>query len=156
MGHNLLATMLSPLQREALEYWQGKCAGDALPGRRDLDPTEIPRLLPHILLVDVLAGEPRDFRFRLIGDAVRSRVHQNMTGRRMSEIPHMREGTLRRHYDEVVATARPLAQRVEYVGPDRFVRAATHLLMPLAADGVRVDMVFGVVEFALDRSVSNP
>jgi hypothetical protein len=143
---------LLPLQRDALAYWEAKRGARRMPARRDLDPTEIPRLLANVILADVLPGEAVDFRFRLVGEAIRSRAHGNVTGQRISEIPHMRTGMLRQHYETVVATARPFASRVEYVGPDRLVRSAQHLLLPLGADGERVDMVFGVVEYALTQA----
>jgi hypothetical protein len=142
---------LSPLQRDALAYWERKRGARQMPARRDLDPTEIPHLLANVVLAEVLAGEAVDFRFRVVGDAIRSRAHENIAGRRISEIAHMRDGMLRCHYETVAATGRPFASRIEYVGPDRLVRAAAHLLLPLGAEAGRVDMVFGVVEFALDR-----
>ena len=52
------------------EYWRKKAAGPGLlPSRRDIDPTDIPALLDNIWMLDVV-GEPRRFRFRLIGDAI--------------------------------------------------------------------------------------
>ena len=43
---------------EFLEYWRGKCDGRAMPARADIDPLEIPRLLPYVYLVDVLDDPP--------------------------------------------------------------------------------------------------
>ena len=54
----------------AFEYWQGKCAAGALPASRTLDPLEMPRLLPHLLLKDV-RRDPWDFRYRVVGTLVR-------------------------------------------------------------------------------------
>jgi hypothetical protein len=121
-----------------------------MPTRRDLDPTEIPLLLPYVVLVDVLSHEPLDLRFRLVGTAVRARSHQDLTGRRLAEVPHMREGRLWRDYATVVRTRRPYGAPVEYAGPDRHVRRAEHLLMPLGAGETAIDMVFAIVDY--DRS----
>ena len=41
----------------ALSYWESIRSGRALPRRCDIDPTQIPRLLPYIMLVDVLAED---------------------------------------------------------------------------------------------------
>jgi len=56
--------------RELYDYWRG-IAGPAgrLPGRRDIDPLDIPTLLENIWLLDVV-GEPPQFRLRLIGSAL--------------------------------------------------------------------------------------
>ena len=37
---------------EFLDYWHGKCAGRPMPTRADIDPLDIPRLLPHVYLVE--------------------------------------------------------------------------------------------------------
>ena len=47
-------------------YWRSKCAGDRLPPRRAIDPVEIPRLLPHITIVEVVPDERR-YVYRLVG-----------------------------------------------------------------------------------------
>ncbi|MEQ8332152.1 PAS domain-containing protein [Nisaea sp.] len=48
---------------DLIAYWRGKRSGDRLPARRDIDPVDIPDLLPHIGLIDVI-GEGTDFRYR--------------------------------------------------------------------------------------------
>ena len=42
--------------RQTYEYWRGKAGARPLPSRSDIDPVEIPRLLPHIMLVDVIGA----------------------------------------------------------------------------------------------------
>jgi hypothetical protein len=49
-------------------YWTGKCGSRAMPRRVDIDPTEIPSLLPHIFIVEI--HPPLRFRFRLVGSAI--------------------------------------------------------------------------------------
>ena len=72
--------------RAAFEYWQGKCApGGAPPASRALDPLEVPRLLPHLLLKDV-RRDPWDFRYRVVGTLVREHSRHDWTGKWMSEI----------------------------------------------------------------------
>jgi hypothetical protein len=52
------------------DYWRSKAPAEGtLPGRRHIDPLDVPRLLPHIWLVDVV-DEPRRFRVRLLGTAL--------------------------------------------------------------------------------------
>jgi hypothetical protein len=49
---------------EFYDYWRGKGAGKEVPARADIDPLDIPRLLANVFLMDVVAGNPRRFRFR--------------------------------------------------------------------------------------------
>src|SRR5690348_17873717 len=50
-----------------LAYWRGKLRGRAMPRRADIDPAEIPRLLPHLQLVERIDGR---YRYRLAGTAI--------------------------------------------------------------------------------------
>src|SRR5712691_11708568 len=70
--------------QQAHEYWRQKSAGKAMPCRAHLDPTEIPRLLPDVMLVDVLPSGR--YRYRLIGTG-NARAHGvNATGRHLDEV----------------------------------------------------------------------
>src|SRR5690242_1355091 len=52
------------------DYWRSKAPGEGLlPGRRHIDPVDIPRLLPNVWLLDVV-DDPRRFRVRLVGGAL--------------------------------------------------------------------------------------
>ena len=42
------------INQQALQYWLEKKGDRPMPGRRDLDPIEMPGLLPHVILLDVL------------------------------------------------------------------------------------------------------
>ena len=44
---------LSPLPLSAFNYWLGKTPKVGIPGRQDIDPIEIPSLLPWIALTDI-------------------------------------------------------------------------------------------------------
>src|SRR3546814_2463406 len=55
--------------RRLYEYWCSRCQGGALPSRRDIDPLDIPDLLPNLFLLDVI-GDAEDFVFRLAGSRV--------------------------------------------------------------------------------------
>ena len=134
--------------RTALRYWTSKCADGRLPSRRDLDPpTEVPRLLPYIVLVDV-AHDPLDFRYRLVGTEVCNRVAADYTGVRLMDLPHQRPGS--RVWESatlVVEQRRPVFSDIPYVGADPDVRRYQDLLMPLSSDGHHVDMIFALIEF---------
>ena len=63
------------------EYWRSKCVDGRLPERHDIDPLEIPELLPGIILMDVARdGQRLRFRIRLAGTMVCSVHHRDITG----------------------------------------------------------------------------
>ena len=55
--------------QDGLDCWGGKLAGRSMAARADIDPVEIPSLLQHLMLVDVVANGR--FRYRLIGTGER-------------------------------------------------------------------------------------
>src|SRR5271163_2944830 len=93
--------------RAAYDYWRRIAAGKAMPCRRDLDPADIPRLLPHVMLVDVLADGR--YRYRLIGTANAREHGMNATG---LSLDAAMKGEYRAHvlrlYDESVRERRAL------------------------------------------------
>lgn len=134
---------------KAMAYWDHIRGVRAIPRRNDLDPVDIPKLLPFIMLVDVL-DQPLDFKFRLIGTEIDAIISDDYVGRRFSAIRHMASGNkVWADYQTVVRGRRPLTGPVDYVGTDHYVRGIRHCLMPLSADGETVDMVFVAVE--IDR-----
>ena len=79
------------------EYWLTRkltLGGDLLPARDDLDPlTEVPRLITRMMLKDV-QRDPPDFRYRLIGSALRTHMAKDWTGMWLSEIPFQSAGSM--------------------------------------------------------------
>src|SRR5258708_36533592 len=73
-----------PRLQEAYGYWLQMCAGRALPSRRDLDPVDIPKLLPHVLLVEVHDGGR--YRYRLIGTENVREHGMDATGRYLDDV----------------------------------------------------------------------
>lgn len=47
----------SPTLGAAFDYWTAKCAGRPWPDRKEIDPVDIPKLLPHLALIDVRREE---------------------------------------------------------------------------------------------------
>ena len=69
----------SPEMAQLLAYWRSLFKGDVLPDRRDLDPVQIPKLLPGIILIDIHRDHYR-FRFRLIGERMVAYYGGNLAG----------------------------------------------------------------------------
>lgn len=141
-----------PRFRDAFAYWDSKRGIRSMPSRRDIDPVEIPRLLPYVMLVDVLR-DPLDFRYRLIGTEVRDILRGDYTGKRYTEVPGKGPGsTVWSNYETVVMRKAPVLCTPPYVGPDRQLRRCDSLLMPLSDDGAAVNMVLNVIAIERDTN----
>ncbi len=154
----------SPYVLAGYDYWLGKLRAisgatttesDLLPARRDFDPLiEIPRLAPRIMLMDVLQ-KPLDFRYRLVGSALRRHMAQNWTGQRLSEIPFQRIGsTVWRNNELATLERRPILARPPYIGPHKDFLYIESIILPLAGDGHHVDMLMFFVDFIGNNRVA--
>jgi len=133
----------------AYDYWRRIAAGRAMPSRRDLDPVDIPRLLPHVMLVEVHG--PGRYRYRLIGTANAQEHGLNATGRFLDEVlkgPQYRAHVLGL-YDECVRERRPVYSESLFLADKggAIERHTKVLFMPLSEDGTAVNQVFVVQVF---------
>ncbi|HEV7372193.1 MAG TPA: PAS domain-containing protein [Arenibaculum sp.] len=135
----------------AFDYWRSKLGGRAMPARRDLDPLDIPKLLPWLMLTDVLRN-PLDFRYRLIGTEIAARARRDYTGRRFSELTHTGPSSqVWIDRARVVETCRPVFTTPPYTGGDDSVSAVSGIHMPLSDDASSVNMILSVVTFQTRR-----
>jgi hypothetical protein len=128
----------------AFDYWRQAAADRAMPSRRDLDPIDIPRLLPHVMLVEVHG--PGRYRYRLIGTANAQEHGLNATGRFLDEVlkgPQYRDHVLGL-YDECVRERRPVYSESLFLAAKSGAteRHTKVLFMPLSEDGTTVNQVF--------------
>ncbi len=130
--------------QEFYAYWRDKGGEKVMPSRADLDPLEIPRLLPSLFLIDVVSGSPRRFRFRLVGTRI-VELEGEITNKFLDElVPDVPETAMARHYDDAVEGR--IYVRRETLGWHPRERAHVNydvLLLPLSRDGATVDMLFG-------------
>lgn len=133
--------------QEALAYWLGKRSdGRLLPARADIDPLQLRALLPYLFLVDVTT-DPLRFRYRLIGTQIVRWSGGDGTGR-YADDEFCGDGrfALLALYRMAAETGRPVLTPWQPAVLDRSMMMFTRLLLPLAADGVRVDMLMGVAD----------
>ncbi|MGH6948368.1 MAG: PAS domain-containing protein [Kiloniellales bacterium] len=134
-----------PVTRALYAYWAGKRRAGGLPCRRDIDPTEIPRLLSNVMLLDV-EEKPLRFRFRLVGNNVVSWFGCNATGLYTDSAEYRRGGPdPSGDYREVVEAREPRVyrKRLDYLLPE--FRDFERLVLPLA-DGGRIDRLICAVD----------
>jgi len=123
-------------------YWDA-CRGDRhCPSRTDLDPLDIPQLLPHVGLVDI-EDDGHRFRYRVIGTHMNDMLGENFTGRSLD--PENRgayAALLQDLYTDCTLARRPLFSENEVRYPDGRRVTMRRLILPLAADdGAPVEML---------------
>jgi hypothetical protein len=79
------AQLIVPELRQIYDYWLEKCAGRRMPGRADIDPVDIPRLLHSVSLLDIDA-KTGAARVRLAGTRLRDIYDREITGLAFSDI----------------------------------------------------------------------
>lgn len=127
-------------------YWVGKMADSGLPSRHEIDAAELPNLLRHLMLVDVVPTEDgRRFRFRLMGEQHIAVAGRNVTGQFMDEALETDVDEVQASYDLVADTRKPHYWRHRFliVGGEKLTYERT--LFPLADDGGTVDTVVSVL-----------
>jgi hypothetical protein len=128
---------------ELFAYWATLRQGGRLPARCDIDPAGFKRLLPTVTLIDVIPGEPLDFRFRLAGTGLYGVYGREITGRTLGEVYNSAAADYWRAELSKVVDGRPS------VGAHSLAwRGASHLSilwlrLPLASNGKDVDMILG-------------
>lgn len=139
-----------PRLAQLLVYWNKKRGDSALPSRTDLDPVAFKFLLGHILLIEV-QKDPLQFRVRLQGSEL-SWIGCNLTRKTLDQVPCAELYALAFSYlAETVETQAP-AHKVGAELIDDMHRKFEALLLPLASDGVTVDMVLAAVLCRDDRA----
>jgi hypothetical protein len=153
MFNELSAATLAPITdarlQNALDYWQRQSAGKAMPRRAEIDPIAIPKLLPHVMLVEVLSSGR--YRYRLIGTENAEAQGMNATGRYLDEVlpgPEYKAHVLGL-YDECVRSRRPLYSECLFISaheraPERHTKV---LFLPLSDDGEMVNQVLVIQVF---------
>ncbi|GAB4366508.1 MAG: hypothetical protein Kow00114_24470 [Kiloniellaceae bacterium] len=133
-----------PGLRALYDYWHGRRPGPRLPGRQHLDPLDIPTLLPNVMLVDVVA--PDDLRFRLVGTALVGWFGRDTTGLPLQTVYAAKDWErILADYRYSIRERRPCLSRRAIARAGGRQQPYQRLLLPLARDGERVDMLLAGV-----------
>jgi hypothetical protein len=79
------AQLVVPEQRQLYDYWIACSGARAMPERGNINPAEIPRLLPYVSLIDVDSDLERS-RVRLAGTRLRDVYDREITGLCLGDI----------------------------------------------------------------------
>lgn len=142
-----------PAIAELRAYWEAKRGSRAIADRADINPAEIVRLLPYLIVLDVLDGGT-DFRVRVFGTALVELMREERTGKRVSEfgkppkIPtdpvelQNRWLTISRL---VLQGRRPLIFKAPTVSPERNYMFYHGMFAPLTAGGEEIGQIIGIL-----------
>ena len=126
--------------QDGYSYWRSKFKDGRLPSRSDIDPIDIPRLMPHVVMLDVQRVPDFDFRYRLIGTYVAEHLFTDHTGSWFSEIEHQKAPSrIWQNCKQVVDTGEAFLANTPNVGPHQGYRRVEDVILPLAADGITID-----------------
>ena len=149
----LLAGQVHEKTAAFLAYYRRQTPPDRLPGRQQIDPLDIPQLLPGVWLVDVLRPEPRAlrFRYRLLGSRVAQIFKSDATKKYLDEVHgDFATNAMRGFLEEVATNALPHWRRGRpFAWPSQDVVMLERVYLPLSADGATVDMIFALTLFTL-------
>ena len=158
---NEFRTMIQPsLQRALFDYWCSLWRDGTMPARKDIDPIDIPRLLPHVGLIDVLPGPA--FRYRLIGSAMVDTYKTDFTGRELFEAKSGAYAeALYDMYCDCAASKSPIYSRARFIYPKGVISELAdsgldtqRLLLPLSANNHDVDMLlYSMIAVRSDESM---
>ena len=128
-------------QKAVYDYWKSKCKPGLLPRRGDLEPTEIPHLLKHVGLIDVLPND--DFRYRLIGTLMVNFFRKEFTGTLVSQSKQGKYGLiLRDMYRQVRDFKRPLYSKSRFIYEKEWPIEMRRLILPLSENNNDINMLF--------------
>ena len=131
-------------------YWRGLRADGKPPSRAAIDPTEIPRLLPYVVIAEIEA-EPMRIRYRLVGTQAVEATGWDFTNRYLDECGFSVEPILAECYRRLVATRAPVFAYYEWFKkdwhrPKGAIGANECGFFPLSSDGVRIDMAIDIAD----------
>jgi hypothetical protein len=119
-----------------------------MPSRKEIDPLDLRRHLPRLMLMDVLEN-PFRLCYRLTGTDVVAATGEDRTGRSSDTVSYFNERPdILRNYEAVVRDRAPKLYREPFHNHrDQAIYETDTLLLPLSADGEHVDMVLVYFHF---------
>jgi hypothetical protein len=117
-----------------------------IPGRQDIDPTDIPALLPWVNLIEVhRQPDGLAFRHRLVGTGIVEVIKGDPTGLWFHQLyGPAKLGRMHAQLEETVRTGEPALIHEDLGDFGRPFWTMNTLVMPLAGDRRKVDMLLAV------------
>ncbi|MEZ5832872.1 MAG: PAS domain-containing protein [Dongiaceae bacterium] len=142
-----------PSIKKLHDYWN-LCRGNrVMPRRADIDPADIPQLLPYIYLVDI-ERLPFRVRYRVVGtNAVEWQGH-DFTGYYLDELRFNKPDEILALYRSAADEMAPKFRSTTWPTPNGITRAVETAVFPLSEDGEHVTQCIAIEDFEEFRDPS--
>jgi hypothetical protein len=128
-------------------FWHDKKGEDAVPLRANIEPTQIPSILPWLLLLEAVEIDgAMQFRYRLTGTGCREIFGIDYTGKILGEglTPEGAE-IRRREFKRVVESGHPIYSWSELPITERDFVMVYRGVFPVSRIGDKIDQIFLVI-----------
>ena len=127
------------------EYWSQRRNGRRMPARADIDPAELGKLLPNLMLIEA-SEDPAQrtrYRYRLVGTRVVQATGEDRTGRHFDEVEFFqRFPSVLAQYGEIVEKATPQFMPEPFCNETHgTIYDVERLMLPLGRSDEKVDMI---------------
>ncbi|MEO3428802.1 PAS domain-containing protein [Pelagibius sp. CAU 1746] len=130
--------------RALFRYWRSKCPEGGIPRRADIDPVDIPRLMPKLLIADI-ERNPFRVRYRLVGTRIVEMTGFEFTGRYLDEIAlEDYEGPFQECYQTACETKSPIITRISWSLTPGLTAEYDVCFLPLSDDGETANMALSL------------
>jgi hypothetical protein len=135
--------------RALYEYWNMLRGDRAMPRRADIDPVEIPKLLPYLVMYTVAPGGG-GYTIRLVGEEIVGFAGRSAVGLAAGATMPPRAAEILHDILDAVATERLPKFRAgkAHWQPDKSYRDFEACFLPLSADGEAVDIILCGISFS--------
>jgi len=125
------------------EYWSERRNGRRMPSRADIDPAELGKLLPNLMLIEATDGATRRYRYRLVGTRVVQATGEDRTGRHFDEVEFFhRFPDVLAQYGQIIETASPQFMPEPFCNETHGTTyEVERLMLPLGRNDAQVDMI---------------
>lgn len=138
---------------EICAYWHNKCQDGQIPTRSAINPRDLIRHMPYIMLADSF-NNGADFRIRLMGTALTEMVGEDRTGKSLNEFggadasPEAKaiiRGRWLVMTQRAVQTRAPALLKARMQADKNALLTAHSIVAPLRGDGHEVTQLFGAM-----------
>lgn len=148
-GLRKLRDLTDPTVLQVLNYWYAKRETRRMPSPTDINPTDFPKTLPHLMMLQV-DYDPFQISYRLIGEHIAESHGINFRGRSVLDVNMQRSnlGTLLFElFKKVAELRRPVGVGGEIEFPGGGYMNFEAAYMPLSVDGERTDRILTVTVY---------
>ncbi len=148
---------LTPRLKVLYDYWRS-FPGRKPPARREIDPIDVPKVLPIVFLMDIEHPGPR-FRFRLIGTEFESHFGRNFTGEYLEDVNnHAYRDAVLADYQRCFESVTPVFSERSFTNDMGRQWHHKRLLLPLCNDAGETEMLLGAMDviYSFPKTLAQP